>query len=643
MLRAAILSFALLLSILVAPKAIGAQTQPPSGTVQLGPAPVATLQVPPGSQTRLSPSSVSGLSVNTQDRAAVISFYNAQYVPSLAAGDVANWTGLGPPNCIPGATDVAYEAATLNLVNYYRAMASLPGDVTLDTTLNFSDRDAALMMLGSFPTLDHFPGIGWPCYTANGAAAASKSNLANGQATNALARGHGPKSISDYMYDDGPNNQDTGHRRAILFPPTHMMGTGSTLQISGTTQTGTNALYVQHDFGVSQVRPNTILNVAWPPAGNVPYPIITVPSHGPGTPAPLRWSFSLNTNFANFQNATVTMFEGLTPITPNVVVHDLGDNSHIYFPDPGIVWQPSIPAPSFGAGMPDRTFTVAISNFTVNNLPQPPIVYNVTVIDPANNAPTSTPTTLSTATLTQTTAPTATRTPTQTSTATATPTATPTFTSTPTVTSTPTSTLTSIPTLTSTSTATRTLTPIPSNTATQTLTPIPTSTVTLTPIAGGASLRGSITLQGRGSTPNLKWQVPLSVTIKNNTTQQVSTQQVMTNINAVFQIDGLTAGSYDVEVKHRMAVSRKKTGLVLAAGINDVNFGTQSTGDADNQNQVDIVDFSILRSVFGASVSCGNANPPAVSCADFDGTDQVDIVDFSLLRSNFGIVGPQPA
>jgi len=137
--------------------------------------------------------------------------------------------------------------------------------------------------------------------------------------------------------------------------------------------------------------------------------------------------------------------------------------------------------------------------------------------------------------------------------------------------------------------------------------------------------------------------VPLSVTIKNNTTQQVTTLQVTTNINALFQIDGLTAGSYDIEVKHPMGVSRKKTGVNLVGGINDVSFGTLFAGDADNQNQVDIVDFSLLRSAFGSAVFCDNANPPAASCSDFDGSGQVDILDFSLLRSNFGVAGPQPA
>jgi hypothetical protein len=34
------------------------------------------------------------------------------------------------------------------------------------------------------------------------------------------------------------------------------------------------------------------------------------------------------------------------------------------------------------------------------------------------------------------------------------------------------------------------------------------------------------------------------------------------------------------------------------------------------------------------------ATPNPVPCADFDGTGQVDIVDFSLLRSNFGRAGP---
>jgi hypothetical protein len=84
----------------------------------------------------------------------------------------------------------------------------------------------------------------------------------------------------------------------------------------------------------------------------------------------------------------------------------------------------------------------------------------------------------------------------------------------------------------------------------------------------------------------------------------------------VFQVASLAAGSYDVEVKHSMATSRKKTGLLLTGGESEIfDFGTLATGDSDNSNQIDIVDFSLLRSVFSTATPCGNANPAVASYA----------------------------
>jgi hypothetical protein len=85
----------------------------------------------------------------------------------------------------------------------------------------------------------------------------------------------------------------------------------------------------------------------------------------------------------------------------------------------------------------------------------------------------------------------------------------------------------------------------------------------------------------------------------------------------------------------------KKASVAFLAGATvPVAFGLLPTGDTDNNNQVDIVDFSLLRAVFSTVVSCATANPPRPNCADYDASGLVDIVDFSLLRSNFGRQGP---
>ena len=58
----------------------------------------------------------------------------------------------------------------------------------------------------------------------------------------------------------------------------------------------------------------------------------------------------------------------------------------------------------------------------------------------------------------------------------------------------------------------------------------------------------------------------------------------------------------------------------------------------NNDNLVDITDFSLLRATFGKG--CGD--PGYDGRADFTGDCLVDITDFSLLRGNFGQVGAPP-
>ena len=56
-------------------------------------------------------------------------------------------------------------------------------------------------------SLSHFPDPGWACYTADGAAAASKSNLSLGES--------GPTAVDGLMDDFGASNLAVGHRRWI--------------------------------------------------------------------------------------------------------------------------------------------------------------------------------------------------------------------------------------------------------------------------------------------------------------------------------------------------------------------------------------------------------------------------------------------
>jgi hypothetical protein len=258
---------------------------------------------------------------------------------------------------------------------------------------------------------------------------------------------------------------------------------------------------------------------------------------------------------------------------------------------------------------------------------------------PTNTStPTNTPTSTNTATPTNT--ATDTRTPTNTVTQTYTPTETgtrtpshtPTETGTPTNTPTPTFTRTDTPTMTPTGTLT------PANTPTQTATPTetatPTLTVTATPSATAtvptptgtpvSVINGSVTLQGRPAPPHSSWILPITVNVSGLGSFNLSTDN-----QGRFSIEVPSLRVYDVSVKGLGTLGNIRNNILIIVGPHDVYFGTLLAGDCNGDNVVDVVDFSIFRSVFGA------ASPSA----DFNGDGLVNIFDFSLFRMNFGRYG----
>lgn len=309
---------------------------------ELGPPPLATDRdfVPVWT---VSPKTIT---VNPNDRADVVQFYQTTYKASQ--GVSSGWTG-NRNNCTAGTTSQAYADATILRVNYFRAMTGLPGDIVLSNAWNLKAQDAALMMSAQ-GQLSHSPGTNWTCYTAGGAEAAGKSNLALG--ADAAA------AIDLYMDDPGSGgNAAVGHRRWILYPPTKIMGTGSIPASGGW---AANDLWV---IGGAGSRPAQPLWVAWPPAGYVPYQVMPRSSG--------RWSFSYPG--ASFANAVVLMQRLGTnvPVTLETQAQGYGDNT--------IVWVPQgVPTT---APTSDATYTVSVSNVLVSSQSRL-FTYTVTIIDP---------------------------------------------------------------------------------------------------------------------------------------------------------------------------------------------------------------------------------------------------------------------
>jgi hypothetical protein len=109
-----------------------------------------------------------------------------------------------------------------------------------------------------------------------------------------------------------------------------------------------------------------------------------------------------------------------------------------------------------------------------------------------------------------------------------------------------------------------------------------------------------------------------------------TTYAVDTDESGSFILSDLTPGTYDLRVKNSHTLCNLKSGVALVAGSNTIDFGTLVEGDANDDNVVNIKDFSILAAGF---------YPAYDARADFDEDGYVNISDFSLLVTNFGLYG----
>lgn len=292
------------------------------------------------------------VSVNPQSQQASKDFYYSHYVGS--EGVAMGWTG-NHRTCTAGTTTQAYKNAMLLELNYFRAMAGVPAEVTFYSTYTTNAQKAALMMSVN-EQLSHDPPSSWTCYTSEGADAAGKSNLRLGYPT--LTH-----NIAGYMKDKGSSNDAAGHRRWILYPQTQLMGTGDVPSASEY-QYAANALWVM-DSNLSGSRPATREEyVAWPPPGYVPYQVVYP-----------RWSFAYAS--ANFGSAAVVMTKNGSPISATLEAYKTGYGENT------LVWRPL--GMSYDAAWPAEhlvTYTVTVSNVLIGGSPRS-FTYTVRVFDPA--------------------------------------------------------------------------------------------------------------------------------------------------------------------------------------------------------------------------------------------------------------------
>jgi uncharacterized repeat protein (TIGR01451 family) len=151
-------------------------------------------------------------------------------------------------------------------------------------------------------------------------------------------------------------------------------------------------------------------------------------------------------------------------------------------------------------------------------------------------------------------------------------------------------------------------------------------------ISEKADLIGTVHLQGRPEMPDPSWSVPLTVKlVPEGETDPLYTYTPTTDEYGEFTIEGITPGTYNVLVKNSHTLQNMQV-VTLDPGSITVDFGTLREGDANDDNYVTLVDFSILVTTFGLA----EGDPGFDGRADFNEDGFVTLLDFSLLASNFG-------
>jgi len=103
-----------------------------------------------------------------------------------------------------------------------------------------------------------------------------------------------------------------------------------------------------------------------------------------------------------------------------------------------------------------------------------------------------------------------------------------------------------------------------------------------------------------------------------------------------FLVSDIPQGTYDIRLKEAQCVSVKLYGVNISSGSTTLNFGTLRLGDINNDDRINIYDFSILAGSYGKS----QGQVGFVAQADLNHDNIVNIYDFSILAGNYGLSGP---
>ncbi|MGJ8697186.1 MAG: hypothetical protein ACSHYF_12780 [Verrucomicrobiaceae bacterium] len=336
----------------------------------------------------------------------VVAFWHRYYKAS--EGYENRWSGtIDYANCSLSEPPAEFTKDIQRRVNYYRAMAGLPGNTSFETAEVYLDADdrhtppagttksqatrAIALALSSQGfdienasefQLTHDLPDDFSCFSPTAWNGSRNSNLA--------VHIWGPGAIDGYMDEPGDGvdelaNRFVGHRRWLLFSAVAKMASGDIppeVEDGLLTRPAVNALYVLGDFTL----PRQVQFVAWPNAGYCPSPIVSdlwslsypgadfsaakVTMSGPDgatVPAPI-----VSQSKGIPLSGQVTNVNGEGPIGKSATGPGSGD-----YADSTLVWMPT--------GLPDEVDEDQTYKVTVQNIGgggPTSFTYHVTIINP---------------------------------------------------------------------------------------------------------------------------------------------------------------------------------------------------------------------------------------------------------------------
>lgn len=153
--------------------------------------------------------------------------------------------------------------------------------------------------------------------------------------------------------------------------------------------------------------------------------------------------------------------------------------------------------------------------------------------------------------------------------------------------------------------------------------------------SSGGYLDLTLTQQGHGTPPNAAHVITAVVELRPlGGGPAILSEPYSTNTSGVVTLGDLPIGTHTLWVKgtHTLALTQPVT---LSQGGNTAATSALREGDADDNNVVNIIDFSVLAAAFGRASETPGFDPRA----DFNEDDFINITDFSLLALNFGQLG----